>query len=55
MSISNFHDLIDVVLPEKFSQSILEKESIFSKTKYDTYINMSWNIFLPQSFLPTLV
>lgn len=40
-----FCDLIDIILPGKFSQSILEKESTFSRTEYDMEIDMSWNTF----------
>ena len=38
-------DLIDIILPGKFSQSILEKESTFSRIEYDTEIDLSWNTF----------
>lgn len=40
-----FWDLIDIILPGKFSQSILEKDSAFSRTEYDMEITTSLNTF----------
>lgn len=40
-----FWHLIDIILPGKFSQSVLEKGSAFSRTEYDMEITVSWNAF----------